>query len=182
MGVPEKAEGYDIKVEAAPEIWGEANTHVMRSWAHELGLTPGQAQGLAERYAGLVSQHDQKTFAETQAALSKEWGDSYGAKLDAGNRALQSFGSDEAKAALQQAGLLNNPHIVKLLVAVGEQVAPHDGAAGMTSPGGNMTAQQARAEAAKIRSDAAYWDNRDPRNKALVSRVVELEKLAADAR
>ena len=180
LGVPEKPEGYEIKLPdgTAPEHWNDDTTTVLRAWAHELGMTPAQAQGLAERYAGMLAKHETETVEATETELRKEWGAAYDRKVTAGQAAAREFLSDEARAALKAAGLGSNPHIIRALVKMGETIANHDGAAGMGSGAGALTPAEARRQAAELRAHPGYFDSRHPEHRHLVARAVDLEKMA----
>ncbi len=181
IGVPEKPDGYEIAVPegTAPETWNDGTTATLRTWAHELGLTPAQAQGLAERYAGLVNGAQAEQYEAMETELRQEWGAAYDRKVNAGVLAAKEFLSPEARAALKAAGLASNPHVIRALVRIGETMAPHDGAAGMGSgSGGPLTPAEARAEAARIRQQPGYLNRRAPDHRQLVERATELERMA----
>lgn len=180
LGVPEQPDGYEIKApEGTPDdVWGADTSKVLASWAHELGLTPAQAQGIAERYAGMLTKHAADTSEATETELRREWGAAYERKVNAGIAAVRQFASDDARAALKAAGLDQNPHILRMLVRVGEAIGDHDGSAGMGSGGGAMTPSDARAEAARVRAHPGYFDRRHPEHRVLVQRAIDLEQMA----
>lgn len=180
LGVPDKPEAYEIKApEGVPEdVFGKDTAAVLATWAHDLGLTPAQAQGIAERYANMLTQHAADIADQTETELRKEWGAAYERKVNAGIAASRTFLNDEARAALKAAGLEHNPHILRMLVQIGEKIVDHDGTAGMGQGGGAMTPNDARAEAQRIRAHPGYFDTRHPEHRALVSRALDLEKMA----
>lgn len=177
LGVPEAPEGYDLKLgEGIPaEVWNDGTAAVLRGWAHEAGLTPKQAQVIAERYAGMLATHAQAAHEETQAALRQEWGPAYDRKVAAGNAALRQFFDEAGITALKASGALNDPAVVRGLVQAGEAIGDHDGTVGMGAGGGAMTPNDATAALATIRANPAYWNRDHPEHKLLVERATALE-------
>lgn len=180
LGVPEEPAGYEIKPPegTAPEHWNDDTTTVLRGWAHELGLTPQQAQGLAERYAGMLSQAAGEQFEAMETALRKDWGAAYDVKTTAAAQAAREFLSPETREALKAAGLAASASLIRDLAAIGEKIGGHDGTAGMNSGGGALTPAAARAQAQALRAHPGYFDSRHPEHRALVQRAVDLEKMA----
>lgn len=182
MGVPDKAEGYEIKVpDGLPEgVWNDAAAGQFRTWAHELGLTPAQAQGLAERYAQMGGAAVQQTAEATETELRKEWGVAFPAKVKAANDALRNIGGDELADYLKTSGLGNHPAMVRAWAKIGEGMG-EDRPAGMGTgrTSGVMTPSEAKAERMKIMSDktSAYWNRRDPAHRMTVDRVTDLMRM-----
>lgn len=186
LGIPEKPDGYEIKVEGAPEaVWNAETGKVLASWAHELGLTPAQAQGLAERYAkmggdGVGAQEAERArrIEEGAAALRSEWGAAFDAKRDYAMRAVREFGGDALLAELQALGAVSSPAIVKAFAAIGERMG-EDRPAGMgTGRSGVMTPAEAKAEQARLMAPGTpYWDRRHPEHEISVRRWQELERM-----
>ena len=188
LGVPEKADGYTIKPPEGlpPEAWSEESSKTFSGWAHELGLTPAQAQGLAERYAkltgGALQQQDsQKAEAKaaTEAVLRQEWGAAFGAKLAAADTALRTIGGEELAKYMQDSGLGNHPAMVRAWAKIGESIGedrPNGMGSGRTAV---MTPTEAKSERLRIMGDAQgpYWNNRHPEHKLAVQRVADLIRM-----
>ncbi len=118
MGVPDSAEGYDITL---PEEFTEGRDDYVgsiRDIAHAVGLSPAQAQKLAEYdynakvEAGVAAEENRKTFLQqqakdTKAALEKEHGDKTAEVVRVANRSLHHFGGKELVNVLAEAGVLN---------------------------------------------------------------------------
>lgn len=186
MGVPDKPEGYEIKVpEGLPEgVWNDAAAGQLRSWAHELGLTPAQAQGLAERYAQMGGTAVQQSAEATETELRKEWGVAFQAKMKSANEALRSIGGEDLAQYLQTSGLGNHPAMVRAWAKIGEGMG-EDRPAGMGTgrSSGVMTPSEAKAERMKIMGDkeSAYWNRRDPAHSMTVQRVTDLMRMEGAA-
>lgn len=137
MGVPDKAEAYGFEPvvlgegDDAPKIEiSDEQKALLQAGAHKLGLTPAQAQGvIAEMYAPLYSQvleEQQRAASEAdqraeaaREALKKEWGAAFDDKFEAAEEAAQSLGEDFLKE-IGENGLINSPHLVKLLADYAE--------------------------------------------------------------
>lgn len=182
MGVPEKPEGYEIKVpEGLPAgVWNDDAAGQFRTWAHELGLTPTQAQGLAERYAQMGGNAVQQSAEVTETELRKEWGVAFNAKMKAANDALRNIGGEDLAQYLQTSGLGNHPAMVRAWAKIGEGMG-EDRPAGMGTgrSSGMMTPSEAKAERMKIMGDknSAYWNRRDPAHRMTVDRVTDLMRM-----
>lgn len=61
--------------------------------------------------------------AATDAQLRKEYGSAYPEKIELLQRGIRDYGGNELGAKLQQSGLLYDPQIVKMFIALGEQNA-----------------------------------------------------------
>jgi predicted secreted protein len=116
LGYPEKPESYAVAKEQGAETFIAA--------AHTAHLTDEQSTALWEavsegtaRQRAASQQAQVKELAATDAALQKEYGDTYNRALEFFNRGV---GSGEVKNLLMQAGLAGNPQIVKAFIALGE--------------------------------------------------------------
>lgn len=185
LGIPEKPDGYEIKVEGAPEtVWNKDTAATFSGWAHELGLTPAQAQGIAERYAKLGGDGmaadtaaRERTRAETTKALQTEWGTAYDAKVERAQRAVREFGGDDLIKALQESGMGSNPAMVRAMAAIGEKIG-EDRPAGMGT--GRPAADNPDAELKSLMATGTpYWQPLHPEHQQAVARVKELYRVKA---
>jgi len=100
MGIPTKAEGYELNSEAFKDLPGiEELAKAVRAHAAEMSLTKSQAQKYLEKVAGIAAEgHKQAT------AAAKELEDTFEARL------LDAVGKDETKKTaainLSKAGLV----------------------------------------------------------------------------
>jgi hypothetical protein len=126
--IPAKPEGYALKfaegVQVDPELLGQ-----FRKTAHEAGLTVGQAQKVAELYAGQVSGLAGKyqaaqfqaldDYIKTQnAELAKR--PDYKNELVLAQKTLKEFGSEELGQALHLSALGSHPAMWDFVVKVGK--------------------------------------------------------------
>lgn len=178
LGVPDTPDGYALKApDGTPEhLWNGDTAKVLSGWAHELGLPPAAAQGLAERYAGMLAQHDAAAKTAAEEALRKDWGADYDRQTARAAAAAKEFLGPELQADLAAAGLGHSARMLKALARIGEAIGTHDGTAGMNAgtPGG----AEPKAELATLMAkDAAYWNPLAPGHRAAVARVTELHRI-----
>lgn len=143
LGRPETPDAYDLKrPEGLPEDmpWNADAESAFKTWAHEDGLTPKQAQGQLSKFAQFQAEQfkaAQAAQAEavetTHSELTKEWGapDSEGfkTKLAMADRAMKKLGLTEAyqKSGLILAdGSVTDPQIAKAFAAIGETMFKED--------------------------------------------------------
>lgn len=184
LGRPEKPEGYALKFpEGFPVAENDPMVTGFRSKAHELGLTPAQAQGVAEFYAGHatgVQKGFREKATETESQLKEEWGAAYPRNLALANRAVEHLGGKEAKefqTYLDTTGLGNHPVMVRVMARMG-QILSEDG----TIPGDVVnvpTPANAKDELAKMMNDKAgpYWDAKHPGHAEAVKKAQGLFQL-----
>ncbi len=188
MGVPEKPEDYAIKPpEGLPEsIWSEASAKEFQGWAHELGLSPKQAQQLAEKYAGhALAARDAIGLTPdgkpAEEALRAEWGREFDTRKQQAQQAVKEFGGPELVEFLQRTGLGNNPAMVRAWAKIGAELS-EDRPAGMGTGRGVMGKEAASQERQRLMADpkGPYWNPMDPQHKATVARVTELVKMEGE--
>ena len=119
LGKPESADKYSIEGDEAK---------LFREIAYKNNLTDEQAKALyqnlqevsknaAEQQKAIFA----KQAADTQKALQAEYGKDYPVKIEMLKRGVAAYGGEKVGAALQQAGLLANPDVVKMFILLGEQ-------------------------------------------------------------
>lgn len=144
LGRPETADKYEIKVDRtalpADMPYDETMSVEFRSWAHEAGLTPKQAQSLHDKYVGSFATRftasaeqarQQETAAHTD--LVREWGDptgeGYKKNVELMSRAAHQLGVADA---LKKGGLLSadggirDATLAKALARVGKELFSED--------------------------------------------------------
>jgi len=117
-------EGFDPNTEGMNEL---------KATAKELGLTPEQAQRIADlgvkQAQGFAAQ-----LADQQKTLTAQWaeetttdkeigGDKLPENLGVAKKALDTFGTKELKTLLNQSGLGNHPEIVRFMVKAGKAIS-----------------------------------------------------------
>lgn len=145
-GVPEGPEGYGIKIEGLPE-GQELDKDLVQAFAqtaHELHLSPVQAQKLAQWWTakqgealGQVSAKQQESIAMQEAQLRREWGDSFDANVRKVKLAAATLGLD-----LSDPVIGNNIELGRALVKVhgllGEDKIMRSDEAGLPRSGKEM--------------------------------------------
>ncbi|GAA0614813.1 hypothetical protein [Paenochrobactrum glaciei] len=144
LGRPESADKYELKLntETVPEgfPYDEKSAIEFRTWAHEAGLTPAQAQTLHDKFVG----YQAGSFTASREALAKaegdthreivmQWGDpdtdGYKQNLEYTSRAIGQLGlKDELTrlGALSADGAVLSPKIAFALSKVGKEMYGED--------------------------------------------------------
>lgn len=155
LGRPEKADGYELKLnrEAIPEDfpYDEQGAIEFRSWAHEAGLTPAQAQALHDKFVGhqagsyksMVEQRSQREAA-AHREITTEWGpvesEGYKQKVELASRAIHQLGLKDALVSgnmISADGAILDAKIAKAFAKVGEELYAEDTMA--TNAGGVLS-------------------------------------------
>lgn len=125
IGVPDDPNGYGIKKpDQLPEgvDWNDEEAAAFGKLAHELNLTPAQAQKLMEydlaRSGKMVSSSQAKIesfIKEQREALQKEWGDKFQNNVSRALKAAELLGLDPKDAEIG-----NSAKMIKALAAAAE--------------------------------------------------------------
>lgn len=156
LGRPDTPDKYEFKRPEGlpPDLpYSDDLANASRSWMHQAGLNPKQAQAVHDGFVGYVAAQQQaaqeavaKAVEATHDDLVKAWGgppDSEGfrQKQALANRALKELGLvDPLKEAgiLLSDGTLTKPQMAKALAAVGEAMFSEDTIGGTNAePGEN---------------------------------------------
>ena len=190
LGRPDTPDGYELVNEMPEGI--EQNDDMLnwfRNTAHEIGMTPTQAQKMLGKYnqflgtqmgadEGMVEQLRETTEIE----LKKEYGAAFADRVSNGNAVMQEFGA-EGLTELQLADgrlLGDHPEIIKMMVNVGEFINSkigEDVLAGTKSSGG-LAPDDARAKLEEIRApNSPYWDQRHPEHQFYVQEGLRYQEM-----
>jgi len=188
LGVPEGADGYTLKAPDGlpPAAWNDEGAKTYATWAHELGLTPQQAQGLAERFARQQGEAMQRAAEgigpdgrKMEDVLREEWGASYDGKVEAAKRAAKQFGADEGVLDALEAKV-GGAALTRLFAKIGEAIG-EDQVAGLGN--GQSGRQPPQAELSELmKLDSPYWKPMHPAHRDTVARVTELHRIMAGSR
>jgi len=127
VGGPTGPEGYEIQVPEG-EAADEAFLAKAKDWFHQAGLTPRQAQSLAEAYQAYGKEAQEAAAKEQQrqteiqvSELKREWGADYEANLDYAQRTFADFMPEGSEALTLSDGtkLGNHPDVVRAFAEVG---------------------------------------------------------------
>ncbi len=196
LGWPKEAKGYEFKKpDKLPDgfAYDDKLGEAFRGMAHKHRLTATQAAGVHDDFVAMMAEVHTRNAGDIQVrnfegrqALEKEFGAAAATKFEAANRALKFFGGEDVVKVLEKAGLQSDPAMVKAWAKIGEALG-EKGAAGMGGGGkGNfsMTPDEAKAEIAKVRgeaaskSDHALNDRKHPEHKAMVEKMNSLYAMA----
>lgn len=144
LGRPEKPDGYELKLnrEAIPENfpYDEKSAIEFRTWAHEAGLTPAQAQTLHDKFVGyqagsytsMVEDRAQREAA-AHREITTEWGavesEGYKQKVELASRAIHQLGLKDALVAgnmISADGAILDAKIAKAFAKVGKELYAED--------------------------------------------------------
>lgn len=187
MGTPESPDQYEIE---APE--GVEMNQDLADWykktAHKHGVPKEAAENLFRDYMQMemeqtAQQQELTSIAEKEqlGQLKKDFGPAYDERVKLANRALTEFGGDEAIQAIHEAGLANNPTLIKLLANAGETLAEGKFVSGQQSGKFGMTSEEASQKITALRNDPEFMNQyanpSSPRHNDALSKMQELYKI-----
>ncbi|WP_052741659.1 hypothetical protein [Kiloniella litopenaei] len=157
LGVPETPDGYELEVpeelsaQHSKEDWN-AYTGAISELSHALGLSPEQAQVLAdmdlqaktqsmENLEREQQQYLSQQIEETTQTLREEWGSKMDVNVRTANRALKALGGSELEGVLSEAGILNDPVVIRAFHKAGLSLVED------SSPGGAGATRRNRSAA-----------------------------------
>lgn len=182
LGIPSDVKGYKVERPQLPEglPYDEKFEESALAVAHEVGLTPKQAQRLVEFYAKTqgdaftnLQQQTESDRQATVAELTKEFGKAYDDQVAHAARAARHFGGDALIEYLNGSGAGNNPHLIRAFAKIG-QALREDKMPGGGPSSGALTPEQARVEANKLMASEAYRKREHPEHADVVRRVQQL--------
>lgn len=187
LGRPDAPEGYEFKFGegVTPD---ETMVAFARTTFHEAGLTPAQAQIVADKWNEFASKETEalqtRVEQDNESALNElttRWGADLEKNRAAGQRAMQALGiSAELVEKVEQS--IGSAAIVELLATIGRK--SDEGGFTSTPQGGDpnnpetMTKEQAQAKIAELSGDAEfqakYTDAKHPGHKDAVDLMQRL--------
>lgn len=189
LGRPETPDGYEFKFGEGVKA-DEGMLKFARDAFHKAGLTPSQAQTVADQWNAFAA--EQNTAMQTQLgeqndqelnALKSRWGADLDKNLAAGQRTMQALGLD-AELVTRVENQIGSAAVVELLASIGRK----SDEGGFTAGGGQgdpnnpdaMTPTQAQARIQTLQSDTEfmkrYGDKAHPSHKDAVSEMERLFK------
>ena len=187
LGRPDAPEGYEFNF-AEGVTPDDTMVQFARSTFHEAGLTPKQAQLVADKWNEFAMGQNEATQTQISeqneqelTALQTKWGADLDKNKAAGQRAMEALGidADLVNRVEQQIG---SAAVVELLATIGRK---SDEGGFTTSPAGGdpnnpetMTKEQASAKITELSSDAdfqkKYIDKNHPGHKDAVDMMQRL--------
>jgi len=185
LGRPETPDQYELPVDG--NIITEDIAAQYADAAHNLRLTPEQAQGVLEFYknnamqgAETMQQNAEQQAQQVAAELQKEWGQAYEEKVSAAQSLVTEF-ADDGLLNLQLADgtkVGNHPDFIRAFAAMGEFRNSVIGEDTITDGARNaaFTPAQAQSELDAIYSNNshAYFNKKDPGHDNAVVHVQNL--------
>lgn len=181
LGRPDKADDYELKIdERFPK--NEAMEKSFREKVFALGLSKKQVAELHDWYNGAATEQltelergRDHARMEAEALLEKEYGREKDAKKGLAKRVLRTFADEGAMAELEE-GLGNSPHLIRMLVKIGDRmsegVLKGDGGGTFISP------DDAKRQIKEIMAMPAYQDRKNPESRGLREKAERLYKIA----
>lgn len=164
QGRPETPDGYDLSVpeELAANIDPDLQDFYKQK-AHEFGLNSEQAAGLYAQVAQFEAEKQaqaeelkQIELKEQADQLKKDFGPAFDERVELANRALNELGGEEAIAAIEELGAINNPALVKLLANAGELISEGKLSGAKTTGKFGMTSEEANQKITDLRKDPEF--------------------------
>ena len=193
LGRPEEPGAYALEMNNIPD--GLSANPELIDWfqttAHKVGLSPRQAQVLADEYnemAGIAEQSpdDQKIEAEAREQegirdLQKEYGKAFDNKISLAKAVLQEYGGAGLLDLILEDGrpLGSHPDLVRTFANVGtfmKSKLGEDSIAASQSDG-SITPADAKTELSKIEVPGGpYWDRNHPGHATAVAEALRLRE------
>ena len=190
LGAPQAPDGYEIN-HNVPE-GAEFNTE-MADWfnnaAYQAGLTPLQAQALADQWnemsvnSAQMQETDYENYVQNvETELRKEFGQAFEDKLMLGNGVVEQFGNpDLLEVQLADGSLLgDNPEVIKLMASIGtfmQERLGEDTLEGVKTNGA-MTPDQARDKLSELTAQGSpYWDQRHPEHHWYINEALKFREM-----
>lgn len=187
LGRPDAPEQYEFKFGEDVKV-DDGMVQFARSAFHEAGLTPAQAQLVADKWNQFSAQQGQDFQAQLTEQnekelqdLAAEWGDDLEKNKAAGRRAVKALGLDEDTINRIEDNIGGAP-VVKLLALIGRKSDEGGFAAGSQAADPNnpatMTKEQAAQRIQQLQGDAQfqakYTDKNHPEHKGAVEEMLQL--------
>lgn len=186
LGRPQEPTGYEFKFGDGVKVDDGMVTFAQTAF-HEAGLTPAQAQIVADKWnefanaatESTVSSRAQANDAEI-AELQSRWGDDLSKNQEAGRRAVRALGLS-AELLERVENETGSAALVELMAAIGRKSDEGgflNGDVGGDDNIDTMTREQASAKIAELQGDAGfqakYTDKTHPEHRASVEQMARL--------
>lgn len=182
LGRPEKAEGYEVKVDAK---YGEADSDLINSFktqSHKLNLLPHQVQGLSDWMNELA--HSEKITAgkdneaellQARKGLEEKWGGAFESNVAKAALVMKENAPPELAERFRKKNLHNDVDVVELLSIIGGMYSEDQLKNAAIAPG-VLAPAQAQKEIDKVLGDMAgpYYHKSHPGHKAAVAEMQDL--------
>ena len=187
MGRPQEPNGYQFD-DFGDDFDGELNG--FKTWAHELGLNNNQALGiLHELNNQIASSKEESENGRARAteeglnSLRQEWPkEVFDEELDYSRRGFTQFATKEDMEFMEETGLGDNPHMIKLFNRIGRAMSEAGMVVGQSTQVGDLTPQAAKDRIKELYNDKefleGYRDMQHPKHKEATQRLDRLFKIS----
>ena len=184
LGKPEEAKTYEEDFGDLPIP--EENVKNFKEAAHKLGLNQTQFKGLTSWYKDIIqTQVEDMTVdadtkrAESEAALRKEFGKTYDAKLKSSQRVFQTYGDTKFLDVELKDGtkLGNHPTFIKLMSNIADTISEDKIATGEKGSEFFTPAEAKRKIAELTTTGSPYWNRKDPGHVDAVKEVADMQEM-----
>jgi len=190
-GLPDTPDAYGFtKPETVPEgfNYDEGLDKRIAGMMHKANLLPSQAKAMREELMGLVAEGAQENLNASKAqeaakaldvqrgtdALKQEWGPAFEQRGKVAGAAINKFLSPETIAAMDAAGLANNPAIIKDMYNLGVKLAGEKELIGVAEQSQAPTDLDAAIADHRSKHGAALQDRSHPDHKLRVAEMTAL--------
>lgn len=166
MGIPDTPENYSRSFEGKSEAnWDSNIENSMAAAAHAANISDNQFNALLDAYAQSMKASQESAAVETgnlnqqnDAALRKEWGSAYDAKINMGRLALNQMTDGDpnslANVQLSDGTMLgDNPGFIKMMSMMGESLQEKGIIDGESVNQTAMTPDDAKTQLAQLMAD-----------------------------
>jgi hypothetical protein len=176
LGVPEKADGYELKTPAEEDGWSKEVEGQARDRFLKAGLTPKQAQEMINLHVELVEKgaqalNDGAKQAESQ--LKSEWGSGFKRNWGFAMAALEEYFGADGISELSRNPLGNSVSFLKGLARLGADL---NDAGYVRGEPANVEDIQSQLNALRADRSGPLWNKTHPGHQAAVDRSVALEE------
>jgi hypothetical protein len=127
LGIPQTPEKYEIKYKEHEALqYDENSDKAYKTLAHKIGLTPKQAQELADFDADrFINAHttSTKAYEDASNAYREETGNDFQVNLDRANNLIRTYADDKDKEAIAKYG--NDLTLVRLFNKIALDMSEH---------------------------------------------------------
>lgn len=198
MGVPDSAEGYEIKPitwsdeekEAGQKVEASRNPEIIKAMqkaAHKRGLPKEAFEGMLEDYDREVLRQNKLWATQQQEEVKKQDADfdkrmnqRFGPKLNEVKRTAREFidsnADDAEKAAFRSLSNEQAINLASFIQKIHNKYEREDGYTAGTTSGGGMSATEAKEERMRLMQTPAYTDFQHVEHSKVKARVKELYK------
>ena len=159
LGVPNDAKSYDIKL---PEGVDTTFADTAKTWFHDAGLTPKQAENMAQKWTEYMTE-GQATVAKAKAdkvvaeasALDAEWGAAREQNVGLAQRTRQALGIGDAEIDAI-ADVIGLKRTVQMFHKLGTRTGEAEFIDGTSAANTVMTPAMAKAKIAALQTDKGW--------------------------